>query len=305
MDWSNAFERRLGNDIMTPRFHVFLCGLLAAIQTVAASEPVKLSTIQDEDINESSGIAASYTHHNAIWVHNDSGDKPQLYLVGTNGETQAVVNLRDADAVDWEDMCSFSVDGKSWLLIGDIGDNGQVRGKKKNAGCCLYLVNEPKVPQANGRPKISWSIAAKIDFDYEDGRWDCEGLAVDVERKEILVLTKGLPGKSGLFVMPLDLQTRHQHRTAQRIASPYIPFVTALDISPSGRTMVVGTMLNGLAVTRKADESWKDAFTRLGTAFNLPPRKQGETICFDRSGRWLFLTSEGKNQPLWRMPVPE
>jgi hypothetical protein len=63
-------------------------------------------------------------------------------------------------------------------------------------------------------------------------------------------------------------------------------------------------MLNGLVVTRRTDESWKDAFTRTGTAFNLPPRKQGETICFDRTGQWLFLNSEGKNEPLWRMRLP-
>ena len=283
---------------------LLLSVVVAAMQaTVIRADDVKeLAVLKDKDINESSGIAVSYTVDDAVWIHNDSGDKPRLYLVGLDGETLAVVDVRNADAHDWEDMCSFRIDGESWLLIGDIGDNSKRRGTK-DPECHLYLVKEPTLKASES--KFSTTIAATIQFNYDDGVWDCEGLAVDAERKEILLLTKALPHKCGLYVMPLDVNNAKQKLTARRIASPFIPYATALDISPSGRTLVVGTMFNALAVKRSAAESWEEAFRVAGTAFSLPPRKQGETICFDRTGKWLFVNSEGAKQPLWRLSVPE
>ena len=267
-----------------------------------ADDAKELAILKDKNINESSGIAVSYTVDNAVWIHNDSGDKPRLYLAGLNGETLAVVDIRNADAHDWEDMCSFRIDGESWLLIGDIGDNSRRRGAKDPV-CQLYLVKEPTVKSSES--KLSITVAATIQFSYDDGVWDCEGLAVDCERREILLLTKELPHKCGLYVLPLDMNDAKQKLTARRIASPFIPYATAIDISPSWRTLVVGTMFNALAVKRSAAESWEQAFRVAGTSFSLPPRKQGETICFDRTGKWLFVNSEGARQPLWRVPAPE
>lgn len=284
----------------------FLLVLLTGFSDPAfAGDPLKIATLASPEINESSGLAICRTQRDAVWIHNDSGDQPRLFLVGLDGETKAVIQLRGAEAIDWEDMCSFTMNGQSWLLIGDIGDNNKIRGRTAGTGCRLYLIREPVIPRANGLPTMHWDISAVISFRYEDGPWNCEGLAVDPQRKEILLLTKGLPGECGLFVMPLQQTTGRQNLVARRIASPFIPFVTALDISADGRTMVVCTMLNGLAVFRQPAESWQDAFARPGTAFHLPPRKQGETVCFDDTGHWLYLNSEEKQQPLWRIAAPQ
>ena len=214
-----------------------------------------------------------------------------------------MVNLPDATAVDWEDMCSFRMHNESWLLIGDVGDNDKTRGGKR-IGCQLFLVKEPTISRSNGLPTISVQITASIAFEYEDGARNCEGLAVDTERKEILLLTKSLPQKCGLYSIPLQLNPGKHQWTARRIASPSIPFATSLDISPEGRTMAIATVLNGLIVRRSADQSWTDAFVGSGIAINLPPRKQGESICFDASGQWMYLHSEEIQQAIWKMAVP-
>ena len=112
----------------------FLVVLLVAFfssRPIAAQEAVQIAIVQDKDIDECSGIAASYQHPDMLWMHNDSGDKANLYLVDLNGKTRAKVRLQDVDPFDWEDMCSFQADGVSWLLIGDVGDNSRNRGKKK------------------------------------------------------------------------------------------------------------------------------------------------------------------------------
>lgn len=259
--------------------------------------------MDDERITESSGLAASYLYPDCVWVHNDSGDKPRLFLVDANGKTKAVVKIDDAENVDWEDMCSFKIDDQPWLLIGDIGDNSRKRGDK-SPKCRLYLLHEPVIPNTNVASSIEVKQTIRITFEYDDGPEDCEGVAVDTERQEILLLTKSLPQKCGLYSIPLDLKDSKQKHKAKRIASPFIPFATALDISPDDRTMAIGSMLNGMLVQRQPNESWSQAFSHVGTSINLPPRKQGETICFDITGQSLFLNSEGKRQPLWRVEIP-
>lgn len=270
---------------------------------VDAQEPERLAIVQDQQIDESSGLAVSDANPGMLWVHNDSGDKPRLFLVDREGQTRCILKVDGAEAVDWEDMCSFRSAGQSWLLIGDVGDNDRKR-TLANKPVRLYLLKEPRIMLADTVVKTSCSVQAVITFDYRGGPWNCEGVAVDTERQEILLLTKSLPQHNGLYRLPLDLQTPQQQHTARRIASPFIPFATALDISPDNRTMVVATMLNGLIIRRTATQSWGEAFTAAGKPFSLPPRPQGETICFDSTGNWLFLNSEKPRQPLWRMSVP-
>ena len=285
----------------------FLC-VAAICSRCAADNFVNVAVVEDKRISESSGLAISYANPNAVWIHNDSGDLPRLFLVGLDGATQAIVNVAGAVAHDWEDVCSFQIDGESWLLIGDVGDNLTRRGNglpNSLPVCRLYLLKEPVIPKASGLPTISCEVSSTITFFYRDGPANCEGVAVDVERREILLLTKTWPHKCGLYRLPLNTSDVRQKLFADKIAAPFIPFATALDISPDGRTMVVCTMLNGLAVARTPAQTWADAVSKPGTAFNLPPRIQGETICFDRTGKCLYVNSETSGQPLWRVNTPK
>lgn len=279
--------------------------LLLSICLPTAADPVKVTTIRDGDLDECSGIAASYLNTGCLWMHNDSGDKPDFFLVSLeDGRTRAVVRLKGAKNYDWEDMCSFIIDGKPWLMVGDVGDNARRRGKGKADPCRLYLLKEPEIKRSDDEEKLEHPVHAKIEFSYEDGRFDCEGVAVDPERREILLLTKSLSGQCGLYSIPLDLNSGRQSKTARRIASPFIPLVTALDVSPDSRLLFVGTMFNGILVPRSGNESWADAFKRAGTMIAMPPRRQGESACFDRRRNWIYVNSEFKEQPLWRVNIP-
>ncbi|MDG1896344.1 MAG: hypothetical protein P8J37_15685 [Fuerstiella sp.] len=273
---------------------------------------VEVAVVKDKRINESSGLAISYANPNAVWMHNDSGDTPRLFLVGLDGETRAVLEIAHVAANDWEDLCSFQMDGDSWLLIGDVGDNLTRRGNGSgHPACKLYLVKEPVISRepdsAIGKrsPTFTAEVSSTITFYYPDGPANCEGVAVDVDRREILLLTKSLPHTCGLYRLPLNTGDVRQKMFAEKIAPVFVPFATALDISPDGRTMAICTMFNGLAVTRTPDQTWAEAVGKAATAFNLPPRKQGETICFDTTGKWLYVNSERSAQPLWRLTTPK
>jgi hypothetical protein len=299
----------------------------------AAADRVSISVLNDERINESSGLAISYANPGSIWVHNDSGDEPRLFLVGLDGATQAVVEIAHVKAIDWEDVCSFQINGESWLLIGDIGDNRKRRGSQAGGppACKLYLLKEPVIYGSDSVQTIPCDVWSMITFYYPDGPADCESLAVDVKQQEILLLTKSVPAR--LYRLDLDTKTPRQKVWADRVAEIRMPrstttnFMnhlvkgtglkidlhapTAMDISPDGSTMVICTSVNGLAVTRTREQTWADAVssTTSRTAFALPlpllPPKQCEAICFDRSGASIYLNREGSRSPLWRVNTPK
>lgn len=279
--------------------------LLLCATLVSTEEFRPVGTVDHELLAESSGIAASRNHPGHLWVHNDSGDGPRLYLLNPQGKLIAIVKLTGAEATDWEDMCSFSIDGTHYLLIGDIGDNDHRRDGSRKPLSRLYLIEEPKVPRANGLPTLTHPVRSVIDFTYADGIFNCEGLAWDPVTKQALVLTKEAPHKSGLYAVTMDLRRPRQRTQARRLVSPFIPYATALDVSPDGSQMLVGSMFSGLQIKRTKGQSWKQAFESSAASVDLPGRIQGETVCYDPTGQWLYLNSEGRNQPLWKIRAPQ
>ena len=53
----------------------FLCAA-AVCSCCAADDFVSVAVVQDKRINECSGIAISYANPNAVWMHNDSVNRP-------------------------------------------------------------------------------------------------------------------------------------------------------------------------------------------------------------------------------------
>jgi hypothetical protein len=136
-------------------------------------------TVQDGTIREASGLARSNYDDDLLWVINDGGSPPILHAVGTDGSNRGAVRVANAANIDWEDLASYESQGKSWLLVADVGDN---LGARKAVN--LYLVEEPLFPLAD-------SVSAKrITFVYPNGPRDAEAVAVDVEQQRAIILTK-------------------------------------------------------------------------------------------------------------------
>ncbi|MBC7966189.1 MAG: hypothetical protein H7Z17_09715 [Fuerstia sp.] len=286
---------------------VIACRSAVTIGDEAAGTAKEVCIVQDPLITEASGLAVCRTTRDAVWMHNDSGDVPRLFLVGLNGTTQAIVNVKDVTATDWEDMCSFELDQERWLLVGDMGDNQRVRGTK-SPRCQLLLLKEPKLGPAGstkGPTESSIDVFRTIEFQFPDGPHDCEGLAVDTQSRRILVVTKTDPLNSALYSMPLMITPGRESLTAERIVALGVPYATAMDISPDGRRMVIVNMFSGVMLTRDdpGKKSWADASRESITPLTLPTRKQGESVCFTADGKSLLLNSEGKSQPLWQVEL--
>lgn len=268
----------------------------------------ELCVVQDPLILEASGLATCRTMENAVWMHNDSGDVPRLFLVGLDGATIGIVNVKGVTAFDWEDVCSFEMKGESWLLVGDIGDNARKRSVTSPT-CRLLLLKEPKFKvneaKATAAIEVSVDVIRTIEFQFPDGPYDCESLTVDTATNTILLITKSSPINSAMYSLPLTLNSGKEKSTAERVTPISATYATAMDLSPDGRRLAIVNMLGGVILTRTdpQKDSWADASINGLTTLNLPNRKQGESVCFTADGNSLLLNSEGAMQPLWQIDL--
>jgi len=301
---------------MRHRFSTVIPLLLAATTTTivgadTATLPLvyapgrAIATLEHPGICESSGLAPGRINPRTFWTHNDSGDGPRLFAFDMAGRSRGVITVAGAKARDWEDMASFTHDGRGVLLIGDIGDNP---GKRKRY--TLYAVDEPKLPDGRAA-ETKIKPTHTITFRYEDGPHNCESLAVDPADRTIYLAIKAVGDRCNVYTLPwpsADTPPDTVH-VARRLATLTLPIATAMDISPDGRRAVVLSYGDAYEYVRQPDETWRQAFARPARRIKMPRRVQGESICYGPDGRTLYLTSECRKRdssnpsPLLEVPV--
>lgn len=251
--------------------------------------PRQVATLENEDITESSGLAASTRTPGVFWTHNDSGDPPRLFSFDERGRHLGECKVKGAKAVDWEAMTSFQQGEQSWLVLGDVGDNAKRRKEVQ-----LYLLREPKPT------KDSTKVDITIRFTYSRGPQDCEAVAVDPHSRLILLAAKNIFAPH-IFVLPLPEQTPSERLIAKSIGRVAVPLATGMSVSHDGRRAVITTYADAFDFVRGKNETWASAFQRPARQLKMPARMQGEAICFGPDSYSLFLTSEKLPTPLWKV----
>jgi len=265
-----------------------------AAQPRSDAELPRKTTVADPRIDESSGVAISRLRDGVFWTHNDSGDTPRLYAFDRTGRVLATVEVEGAHARDWEDMCSYRRGGHSYLLIGDTGDNAARRSH-----VTLYIVPEPKLPDAPADRPLTSRVERRIRLTYADGPDDCECVAVDPAAGDIWLVTKRR--HQWAYRLPIPEASPEEVLTLTPAAKLRTAQPTGMDISPDGRRLALVTYLYGLLYERRADESWADALGRRGSLLPVPLGRQVEAVCFGPTGRRIYLTAEGNPMPLWEL----
>jgi hypothetical protein len=270
----------------------------------AYGPPATLSTIRNSAITESSGLAASRTSRGIYWTHNDSGDGPFLYALDTTGRSRGVWRVTDADATDWEDIAAGPgpISGKSYLYVGDIGDNNSSRPE-----IVVYRVLEPLVSNADRastkeRPRPTESADA-IRLRYPDGKHDAEALMVHPTNGDLYVVTKVAFASPTVYKASAPLSTNKQ-TVMQKVADLRVPnlfggIITGGDISPDGRRVALCDYFQGYELVWKQsvgpfDEIWNQRMTTI----DLGKRHQGESVAYRLDGNALLMTSEGRSSEL-------
>jgi hypothetical protein len=277
-----------------------VCMLVAGCDAGPA-QPRLAGLLLDPQLDETSGLAMSHVHRSTLWLIEDGGNGAALHAISRRGRRLASYRIEGAANTDWEDLASFDWQGRHYLLIADTGDNGGLRRT-----LLLHAIEEPAQLTDGGMLRPAWSIA----FRWPDGARDCEAVAVDATRGQILLVSKKRRPPE-LFTLPLA--PRRGVEIARRIGRLSVPDlsaegtlarqVTAADVSPDGRTLAVLTYARLLLYRRTGNEPWSAAVARPPTAQPLPWLHQAEAVAWASDGRGLYASGEFSPAPLVYLPA--
>ena len=276
-------------------------GQVPAEQTPTLAAVV-IGKLEDSNIREASGLARSQRQDNVFWVINDNGAKEWVHAINPRGKRLGEFDLKKSDNVDWEDLASFSIDGKPYLLVADIGDN-DAKYKTRT----LYVVEEP-VAARNEKARVAW----RVKFRYPDGPRDAESAAVDIENQRALLLTKrDIPPV--LYEVPLQpdddkkitakwLGTIRSLPPPSRQDVEFAPKTkdwhwqpVGMDISADNLAAVILTYRAVYYYTRQPEQDWFDALNTRPVRVSLGNFKNAEAIAFGNDTRTVVVTGENKH----------
>jgi len=290
------------------------CGATRAVgqDNPPASPWTMTGAIANAKAAEASGLAASIVNPGLLWTINDSENEPVVFALGPQGQNLGAIYVVGAANRDWEDLAVFEMDGQPLLLIADVGDN-----KSRRPEVTLYVMAEPRI-EAPGQP-ASAAVAWQMRLRYPDGPRDCEAVAVDPQAKMVYLLSKrtrppvlyaadlrptaadAVVTVRRLVELPLIEKAHEDLPPAGPVNALFGSQPTAMDLSPDNRQALVLTY-QGLCLFRRGPgQTWTEALAAKPLFTALPPLKQAEGACFGRSADAVWVTSEGRGAPLYRL----
>lgn len=233
-------------------------------------------------IAEASGIADSKSRKNALWVIEDSGNPPELVLLGHDGKVQERIGVTGATNRDWEDL----VLEKGRLYIADIGDNNQVQTEYR-----IYRMDEP------GPRTTSVSKVETIRFRYADGSHDAEAILVQPQTEDIYIITKR-DAQSLVFKLEHPYSFSNVN-VARKVGELGYNTVVSAALAPNAREIMVKTYSKIFRYARQGNEPLEATLARTPEEAPYVQEPQGESLCYklDNSG-YFTLTEQLLNLPV-------
>lgn len=332
---------------MTRRMQVLVCvaSLLGGVACAEVSGDLNLADDPPEpceaaesvgelpaELLEASGVVRDPRRADLFWAHNDSGNPAELVAIDGSGRLLGVAPLAGVDNRDMEDIALGTCAAGSCLYLADMGDNLAVHSTIR-----VHRFPLPEVPSISGgladdsagaatgaavtlaavRPDTTWR------FVYPAGPRDAESLAVDSERGELIVVTKGREDVIELYVAPLEKTDEEKAagepsdpRPLRRVGRLPLPigagtsqFITAADLSPDGTVLAVRSYSTLYRFRWPGSAAFDTLATPAHSSLLGALEAQGEGLAWDDDGRTLILVSEGRaNRPPTlsriRCPVP-
>jgi len=277
------------------------------------TSPVITGSINRTELSEISGLAASTRRVNTLWAINDSGNEPKLFALKHTGESLGSFSV-GVDNLDWEDLASAWINGESYLLIAEIGDNFLKKDEHH-----IYVVPEPVLDDNAATPVMP---VYTLRFRYPDGAHDAESMSYAQGWVYILTKEPQVNGKrqaSQVYRIPLDWTEQSKIRVAQKIAELAIPprtiessliaslsnvdisQPTAFDIDAQNRHAYALTYRSVYRYKREPDEQWAQVLATPRKRVFTHSLSQAEALAVGTNGV-VWFTSEKRPAPLWALP---
>lgn len=251
-------------------------------------EPVPSAFDLATQIIEASGIADSKANPGFLWVHEDSGNPPQLHLLSHNGKKKKTIYLKNAANRDWEDMALANgpLPERKYIYLGEIGDNNAVHGEVS-----FYRFEEPSF---TADTITEYDV---IRFKYEDGPRDAEAFLVDNDSRDIFIITKR-EKKSRVYqlIYPYRLSEINEARFVLELS--YSGVVSAA-ISADAKEIIIKTYSRLFYYTRMPGQTIPEALQRQYLPLDYQIEPQGEAVCFSSDSSGFYTLSE-KRMSLWQ-----
>jgi hypothetical protein len=267
-------------------------GSRGALGDVASEfmEGVPCGTLDNQELREVSGIAASARYPDMFWVHNDSGeDSGRIFLIDDTGRHRATVNLVGIDNRDWEGIAvgPGPDPNSSYIYVGDTGDN-----KERYETHFVHRLTEPAItfPDTEAATVAVDSGVETLRYRYDNGRPDAEAFMIDPWTAELYIISKN-SSHADVYSLryPESLDTTVTAHHLERL--PYSEVVAA-DISPDGDEIIVKNYKTVFLWERNRGESVEDALLGEPALPPYDPEPQGEAIAFAHDGKGFYTLSE-------------
>jgi hypothetical protein len=264
--------------------------------------------MQDKEMDEISGIAASGLFDNTYYVHNDSGDTSRFFAITPQGNLLATFYFQKDKQMKYPQLDCEDISvgkgpktGKSYVYLGDIGDNYNGR---------------PYVTVYRFEEKSSWMkdsvnhvTPAQLHLNYPDGSKDSETLMVDPLQNLLYIINKRTDTVR-IYTTPLmfkDNESRVLTLQGKILIPGFKPFkyVTAGDISKDGSRILLKSYGKVYYWQRQGEEPIWVTMQRKPIELPYDIQKQGEAIGFTPDGKGYYTTSEAVFAAIYYYRIPE
>lgn len=256
-------------------------------------------------VSETSGLFIATD--NLFFVHNDSGDTSRFFAIDAKGNLLSTLyfkgdpSVKHSGVTDCEDMAGGPgpLKDKSYIYLGDIGDNGANRPYVK-----VYRFLEPDKLSGNMHIKTE-----TVNLKYPNGAQDAETLMIDPVLKELIIITKrqdtvGIYSAS-LFFKNGDTVTMKKQGGLFLPGKGLFKYVVSGDISLDGRQVIIKTYTNVYYWLRNGKEPIAQTLKRIPAKLPYTMEPQGEAVGFTPDGKAYYCISEGKNAVIYRYAIPK
>ena len=254
-----------------------------------------VASITDQRLNEASGLELSIANPGYFWMHNDSGDTANLYLVARDGSIAMTVLLEGIYANDWEEMSLAVHDSIPYLYIGDTGDN-----PRKREQVTIHRIPEPVFDGATEDLLLPDSLIESLTFSYKEGPKDVEAFFYDPFAEKITIVTKR---EESCLIYAFDFEPEKSPLVIESLGTIDLRNFTSADINDKGEIL----LKNYPSIFYwSADPSPAAERMLLIKPARIPyePEPQGEALCWDEVGGFYSISefNEGFPQNLYYYP---
>lgn len=282
--------------------------LRAPSQAPCGALPRELGRVEDDELDEISGLAESHRNPGVFYAHNDSGDDARLFALDRQGQVLAELSLADVPTfVDAEDIAvGPGPFGEPFIYVGDTGNNFASSGigiPRRKA--VVYRVAEPVLVPATRRRQLTLAGVQSIVFTFPDGARDVEALFVDPVEGRLILISKHQSGRSQVLGASAELlaagggelELLGELRFGQP-PLPGSPMPTSAAISRDGSAILVRTYSSVFLFRRRSGEPVMAALARTPEVLPSPREQQGEAISFADGDASYFTIAEGTEPPV-------